>query len=322
MRWLSCAFAFFLCQATAFAAPPLINAETVCPMSGPNRACLLAQIIPFEPSHNDHNVGDLNTPYRDPTVFNIRGRLNGGKPRHFQLQISRNTGDRMTPPYPPDLAYLGQSQAGNSIILTTEGMLEILSPRFRARTRSDFIDERTWKFLNIRIIATSSGSVTFPSTTEPVIWDSERRLCIAGTMPKRERLRAIPDGCRMHPNFRPPLNVREARAKLISEALQLPGWLLQRVRALRAAHETGLTVDQILELNSPPSSAAEEENTYSEPAVMSLARLKELFPDQVNEEMEVSGSVSDHYGGAGTGIDIYRIKGTHVLFVSIVHDDC
>lgn len=325
MRRTLCALAFaVLAQATARAAePPLIEAATVCPMFGPNRACLTTPMIPFRiPAHDDdHDVDESERPdYPDPKLFDIRGRLNGAPPQAFRLQVVRHKGAEVTP-FPPSIPYLGQSPAGNIIILTTKGQLEILSRGFAVETYGhDYIDARTWKFLNLKII-TAPGDLVVTSPANILIWDNDRGLCISALFQKRERLRLVPGGCRARPGAPPAFGSPAYRRMLFQEIARFPRELRRQAYARYAAWRTGLKADDILELNWP-SPKEEDEDLFSEPYPMPLARLKELYPNEVNDEMEYAGPISDHYGGAGTGISIHRIRGTHILFVSIVHDDC
>lgn len=144
----------------------------------------------------------------------------------------------------------------------------------------------------------------------------------------RERLRVLEDGCRarrLPPQYEPEpaahsLGV-EAFAADSHEVLKTIGYGLR-------AWSTGRTFDQIRDVAEarpagPPPQWYPTTNIGNVEAVeLSLKQLKALFPDDVNAEMGDDDSVSSFFGGAGVGIGIERIKGSHVLILDTSYDDC
>ena len=329
MRRLICALAIItIFPATTLAAEPqIVEATTRCPLFGPHQACLQVSIIPHDPPSGDPYASYDYAPqpsYPDPKLIGVRGRLNGGPARRFLLRVTRRD-DQIHGPTPPELAYLGQSPADHVVILTMQGSLEILTPRFAPSSLGQvFMDERTWTTLDMRFIESSSGEIVVTSRDDIGVWDEKRGLCVSGLVPKRERLRIIANGCRARPGSPPELGTPEHHRMIVRQTLEAPRNLFRLARAYYASRVTGIAFDQILELNTPHKPAPEPENRFGnvEPAPLAFDQVKKLFPDDVNEEMEGDGPVSDHYGGMGTGIDIERIKGSHILILTITHDDC
>lgn len=329
MRRFLCALAIMaLSQTTALAAEPqTIEATTRCPLFGPNRACLQVSVIPYDPPPGSAYDSYDYTPqpdYPDPNFISVRGHLNDGPARRFRLKVKRRE-DEFHSWMPPELAYLGQSPADHTVILTMQGPFEVLTPHFApSRTIQVFMDERTWKFLDMQFIQSSSGEIVVTSRDDIGVWDEKRGLCVSGLVPKRERLRMIRNGCRARPEPAPKLGTPEHGRMIVRDVLDTPRNFFRLANAFYASRVTGIAFDQILELNAPYKPAPEPENRFGnvEPAPLPLNRVKKLFPNDVNEEMEIDGPVSDHYGGMGTGIDIERIKGTHILILTVTHDDC
>jgi hypothetical protein len=308
---------------TAAAERPLLLAASECPEWGPNRACLRVEVIPDTRKPKLEDGGYVYEEYPTPRTLPITGKLNNGPARKYRLLVTRRQDDYSSS-IPPELAYLGQSRAGHSTILTEQGPLEILSKGWTARGRGLwFYDERTWKPLDMDLIGTSSGIAVVTSPAEIGIWDAHRRLCISALLPRRERLRLLDGGCSALEGAPPASDSPGYRDYLANRIAALPFETHYWITAWFRGFRIGFTAQQIIDINTPAHSVDYPNPRGNiEPAPQPLSTIKRVFPRHVNDEMGADDSVSDHFGGAGTGIDIERIQGSHILLITIVHDDC
>lgn len=322
MARIACAIAVGIALLTlvtpASAAPPILDALSECPKDGPNRACLLNEVAPLLSPGCEEDCPH----YPHPAILDVSGKLNGGIAKRYRLRLTRPEGYALPTQAPPEIAYLGYSSDRHPIVLTNEGPLEIRTKGFGVSVLGQtFIDERTWKKLDMAFIQSNSGHIVVTSPTDIGVWDRVRDICITALVSYRERLRVIEGGCSARPA--PPVVVAEA-----VPPVPLKIQILRKVTYTLRAWATGLTYDQIADINTPGSrpstpvwqSRWDVGNVV--PAKLSLARVRKLFPYYVHDDMGTDDVIASHFGGSGSSIHIDRIKDSPILIFITSHDDC
>lgn len=284
----------------------VLFAATECPETGPHRACVMTAVLP--PS--EYPGCEAHAPYAGGLrTLHVRGKLNARPVQTHSLAVDASGA-------PPDLAYLGQSPNGRPLILTSKGALEILDPGWDAPA-SDYylVDERRWK-ITTQLLSTNADPIV-TTHTDIGVWDEARQLCIASVIEPGRRLRVIEGGCAARPRQLTPAERAEQQREIAKRDFR------DGFRAFARLYRALATGDRFMPEGPSPIPTNEPPHHRLgnvEPAETTLSQVRKLLPKEVNNDMGDDDTVATQFGGAGTSIEIVRIKGSKTLLLIAAYD--